>query len=248
MLMQMLRAGGVPLLFDAAYEQELQARFPQANLCGFFELQRKREHGTLLQDGWAVKLFPILIPQLVAGQEYQVILIERPEEERLASYAKMRGVDMGRLSIQMQHNLFTAKGFLATQEIPVLALTYEAAIASPDTLAAQLRDFLELPQFDVKAAAQVIKDKLAGVPCVPPVDLSVKPVEHLAVEPRSPCRHLGALTGEKLPCQTCQAAGTVKLEAVHVCAVFVRCTITRQVTDKNVACCANCGKWEARAS
>ena len=59
---------------------------------------------------------------------------------------------------------------------------------------------------------------------------------------RTPCAHLGKLTGAQTPCKTC---GGKKLEAVHSCAVLGSCTISRRSSDPTIACCVGCGKWEA---
>ena len=61
-------------------------------------------------------------------------------------------------------------------------------------------------------------------------------------KPRPPCSSLGKLTGEQSACATCSGE---HMESVHVCFVHAKCTITRQVKDNTVHCCAGCNEYEA---
>ncbi len=88
MLMQMLHAGGLPILTDKVREAD------EDNPKGYFEFEavRKmfRDHSWVADArGKAVKVVAPLVCLLPAGCRYRVVLIERDYEEILASQAKM---------------------------------------------------------------------------------------------------------------------------------------------------------------
>jgi hypothetical protein len=88
MLMQMLDAGGMPILTDRVREAD------EDNPRGYFEFEAVK---AMFRDrdwlgdarGKAVKIVAPLVCSLPAGQRYRVILIERDYDEILASQAKM---------------------------------------------------------------------------------------------------------------------------------------------------------------
>lgn len=61
--------------------------------------------------------------------------------------------------------------------------------------------------------------------------------------PPEPCVHLGQATGDVADCPSC--GGRVRLK-VMACAVYGRCTPTRQVDG--LACCLTCPDYRARGS
>lgn len=60
-------------------------------------------------------------------------------------------------------------------------------------------------------------------------------------KPRTPCLHLGGIVG-RVECKTC---GGGKLEALHECAIYHRCTITRPSNDNDM-CCHDCKEYQAK--
>jgi len=88
LLMQMLGAGGMPLLCDG-----VRAPDPD-NPRGYFELEAARrlarESGWLVAArGRAVKIVHALVPELPAQHRYRVLLVERRMDEVLASQERM---------------------------------------------------------------------------------------------------------------------------------------------------------------
>ena len=87
-MMQMLAAGGLPLLTDGRRQPD------DDNPNGYFELESVK---TLARDtsfldgasGKAVKIVHALLPQLPLGRDYRVILMRRDLDEILMSQRKM---------------------------------------------------------------------------------------------------------------------------------------------------------------
>jgi hypothetical protein len=88
LLMQMLAAGGVPLLCDDVRKPDPD------NPRGYFELEAARRlarDSSWLDDarGRAVKLVHALVPKLPPRHRYRVLLVERRMDEVLASQERM---------------------------------------------------------------------------------------------------------------------------------------------------------------
>src|ERR1700749_1051673 len=88
LMMQMLAAGGMPILCDGERRADVD------NPRGYLEWERIKQ---LPQDpaciaeaeGKAVKVISFLLPSLPAGHEYRVIFMQRPMQEVLASQEVM---------------------------------------------------------------------------------------------------------------------------------------------------------------
>ena len=98
-MMQMLQAGGMPILTDSRRPPD------EDNPRGYFELEavkRTKQDPSWLRDaaGKAVKVIHLLLPHLPPSHEYRVILMRREMSEILSSQRKMldrhgrRGADL----------------------------------------------------------------------------------------------------------------------------------------------------------
>ena len=98
-MMQMLQAGGMPVLTDSRRPPD------EDNPRGYFELEavkQTKQDPAWLRDaaGKAVKVIHLLLPHLPPSHEYRVILMRRNMNEILASQRKMlnrhgrRGADL----------------------------------------------------------------------------------------------------------------------------------------------------------
>jgi hypothetical protein len=88
LMMQMLAAGGMTTLTDG--ERQADADNPR----GYFEWERikllPREPGCIAEaEGKAVKVISQLLFALPAGRDYQIIFVQRPLPEVVASQAEM---------------------------------------------------------------------------------------------------------------------------------------------------------------
>lgn len=151
MLMQMLAAGGVPILTDGERAAD------QDNPRGYLEYAaaKRPDAGTgWLADarGKAVKIVAQLLPALTAEHRYRVIFAERPLHEILASQRVMlerSGKPGGRLAERRMAGIFL-KQMAQVQRIltphgervQVLSVPYHEALADPSAAAERLNDFL----------------------------------------------------------------------------------------------------------
>lgn len=151
MMMQMLEAGGFPVLTDSAREPD------DSNPRGYYEYEKIRKVAT--DSSWlksargkAVKIVAPLLPNLRQREQYRVVFMERPLQHVIASQSLMLerlGRSGGRLS---DHRL--AETYLReidavrkifakyADQVRVLSVDYNEALANPADIAAQVNDFL----------------------------------------------------------------------------------------------------------
>jgi hypothetical protein len=167
MMMQMLEKGGVQPFTDAT-------RAPDAdNPRGYFEHElamQLHQSAAWLSDvhGKAVKIAAPLLPYLPADQEYRLIFMHRPLGEVIASQRAMLA-RLGRAGARLDDHALTRaftsqlvrvqKWLGRREEIPVLAVAYEEAIADPTAIATRLAGFLGAP-FDTTIAASAVDASL----------------------------------------------------------------------------------------
>jgi len=170
MLMQMLAAGGMPVLTD-------QLRKPDAdNPRGYLEFEPVKK---LLQDsswlvgqgrGKAVKIVAPLLPAVPAGLPCRIILTERDLDEVLDSQERMlvrrNKAELATperrkvLKEEYQRTMARVKTMLAKRPATeVLTLEYAKAIADPAGTAARVNEFLG-GGFDVAQMAAAIDPAL----------------------------------------------------------------------------------------
>ncbi|MEW5724727.1 MAG: hypothetical protein AB1896_16565, partial [Thermodesulfobacteriota bacterium] len=168
MMMQMLEAGGLPVLSDSVREPD------QDNPKGYFEYEPVRHIGR--DNSWlpeakgrAVKIVvPLLIHLPPAARfQYRVIFMERPLGEILASQKKMldrRDREGAALPEEKLRDLFArgvrqTKRALSARGIPTLVVEYLECLENPGETAARVNSFLG-GGLDEKAMAAAVSQDL----------------------------------------------------------------------------------------
>jgi hypothetical protein len=150
MLMQLLAAGGMPILSDGVRAADAD------NPRGYFEYEaakRLRTDRAWLGDaaGKAVKIVAQLLPYLPADFTYKVLFIERDLEEVLASQQTMLArqarhgaqLEPARLRATFARQVQHVQDWLARQEhIETLYVSHHEGLADPHRLATTVNDFL----------------------------------------------------------------------------------------------------------
>jgi hypothetical protein len=151
LLMQMLSAGGMPVLAD--HQREADADNPR----GYFELEKVKQ---LKQDatwltaarGQAVKIIYRLLYDLPAGHSYRVIFLRRDLNEVLRSQRAMlermgtpaKAEDDARLAEIFTRDLARLDAWLAHRtEFRVLNIEHRAVVERPWEEAARVAEFLD---------------------------------------------------------------------------------------------------------
>jgi hypothetical protein len=166
--MQMLRAGGLPVLADAM-------RAPDAdNPAGYLEYQPVLRTATdaswvAQARGHAVKVIYALLRQLPPGFEYRVLWMRRRLEEVMASQEQMlarsgaqAGADLPRerLAAVFATQLAETEAWLAQQPgFRTLVLEYREVVADPPAAAGAIDDFFG-GRLDRDAMASVVDPTL----------------------------------------------------------------------------------------
>jgi len=167
MMMQMLDAGGIPLLTDNVRKAD------EDNPRGYYEYEKARRldrDSSWLSEakGKAVKVVAQLLAYLpkVPGLSYRVILMERDMEEVLSSQKSMLKRDNrqgARLSGDRLRNIFThqlkqTEAVLSLAKIPALFVDYNRTIEKPEETAARLKAFLGCDLNEEKMSNAVVPD------------------------------------------------------------------------------------------
>lgn len=165
--MQMLAAGGLPVLTDAL--RAADANNPR----GYYEWEKIKQ---LVQDpgsigeaeGKAVKVITSLLFALPTGHEYRVLFMTRSLEEVVASQAAMianldtRGAALPAPAMiaALQAHRNQVRAWLGTRpDLPVMLLDYGALLDDPAARAADMVRFFELP-LDLEAMAKQVDPAL----------------------------------------------------------------------------------------
>ncbi|ESQ14312.1 MAG: sulfotransferase family protein [Thiohalocapsa sp. PB-PSB1] len=171
MMMQLLAAGGVPVLTDDHRPADA------GNTRGYFEHQAAkglRNDSTWVAQarGQAVKLVAQLIPHLPPGERYRIIMLHRPLDEVVASQRKLlERLDKagGRTSDEALRRTFARQVgqvrslLLALRRrgvLDILDVHYHDALSDPAGVAERVAAFLGSDAFDAKAAAGVVEPAL----------------------------------------------------------------------------------------
>lgn len=150
MMMQMLAAGGMPLLTDDARPADID------NPRGYFEFEPAKR--TARDAGWvagaagkAVKLVHLLLPDLPPGYDYRVLFMHRDRGEVLASQRAMlqrldrRGADLPpeRLAEVFSKQLQRVQDWIAQQpDVAALDVDYRSVLKSAAPEAGRINAFL----------------------------------------------------------------------------------------------------------
>lgn len=152
LMMQMLHAGGLPVLSDGLRMAD------ENNQRGYFEFEpvkRLRSDNTWLPQarGQAVKIIHLLLRELRldGSLQYRIVFMQRPIDEVLASQRAMlqrdgkAGADPQVLKKAFQSQLALLDTWLAAQaEIAVLPVAYHQVMHDPQSVADALSAFLGL--------------------------------------------------------------------------------------------------------
>jgi hypothetical protein len=167
MMMQMLEAGGVPLLYDAARAPD------EDNPRGYFEYEPvkrlARDASWLpLAEGKAVKVVYSLLRYLPPGRDYRVVFMTRPLKEVVRSQRVMLGrlgtagstLDDDTLAAVFEGQLGQLDRWLEAQPgISVLRVRHLDAIRAPERVAASVNHFLG-GTLDEPAMAKAVDSRL----------------------------------------------------------------------------------------
>ena len=160
LMMQMLHAGGLPVLADG------QRRADENNPRGYLEFEpvkRLRSDRSWLPQarGHAVKIIHLLLRDLLldGSLQYRIVFMQRPLAEVLASQQAMlqregkTGADPALLHKAFESQLAQLHTWLGAQaSIAVLPVAYHEVVDEPQRVAEAVRGFLGL---DLDAAAMV---------------------------------------------------------------------------------------------
>jgi hypothetical protein len=166
LMMQMLAAGGIPLLTDLERKPDVD------NPRGYCEwepikLLPKRPNLIDEAEGKAVKIISQLLLSVPTGRNLKLIFMERPLPEVLASQDEMlkhRGavesVDHGALTNGFRDHLQEVIAWLERRtEIPLCRMGYRRVMGDPSGSASLIRDFLNL-DLDTEAMARAVDTSL----------------------------------------------------------------------------------------
>jgi hypothetical protein len=166
MMMQVLEAGGVPILKDDI------RRADDDNPKGYYEFERVKQVAqdqSWLEDarGKAVKIVSALLPQLPNTCAYKVIFMRRKMEEILASQQRMlsrsgKTTDVGddKMAALFEKHLEQVDKWLEKQaNIQVLYVNYNQVVVEPLKQMERINQFLE-NRLDVEKMVSVVDGTL----------------------------------------------------------------------------------------
>ena len=167
LMMQVLAAGGMPVLTDG--ERQADADNPR----GYFEWERikllpQQPDCIAEAEGKAVKIISQLLFALPAGREYRVIFMQRPLTEVVASQAEMirrRGtigaaLPPAALIAGLGAHLNQINAWLKDKpNISVHRVEHQAVLRGPLRVAESIQQFLKCP-LDVVAMSQQVDTSL----------------------------------------------------------------------------------------
>ena len=167
LMMQMLQAGGMPLLIDGLRPADAD------NPNGYWEYEPvkhlQQDHSWIPKaEGKAVKVVSALLQYLPPQHTYKIIFMKRPLQEVLASQAVMlerRGEQSGKADDKTLETIFAqhldrTEHWLATQKhMTVLSVHYHETIANSVETAARVAQCLDLP-LAVEAMARTVEPRL----------------------------------------------------------------------------------------
>lgn len=167
LMMQMLQAGGMPLLMDGHRPADAD------NPNGYWEYapvkRLQQDHSWVYEaEGKAVKVVSALLQYLPPQYTYKIIFMQRPMQEVLASQTIMlerRGERGGKADDKTLGTVFTQHldrigRWLAMQKyMTVLPVNYHETLADPAETAMRVAQFLALP-LGVEAMACAVDPRL----------------------------------------------------------------------------------------
>ena len=167
MMMQMLAAAGISVMTDGVREAD------ESNPKGYYEYEKETQVGSdnsCIPDakGKFIKIVAQLLPKLPSGQPYRIIFMQCPLSEVIPSQDKLlerlgkKGSKLTpeKLAETYQKQLKQVEQVLNYyQDIEVLPINYNDAIANPRLIATQVNEFLG-GKWDEKAMITAIDPSL----------------------------------------------------------------------------------------
>ena len=167
LMMQMLAAGGLPILSDG--ERKADTDNPR----GYLEWERIKDlpkDPTCIAEaeGKVVKVISQLLLSLPAGHDYRIIFMQRPLPEVLKSQDKMlvrRGnaagaEDTRKIQAAFQRHLIEVnKQLAARSDVAVLRMQYRSVLHEPRAAAEAIAEFLKVP-VNIEAMTQQVDANL----------------------------------------------------------------------------------------
>ena len=153
MMMNMLVAGGVPVISDSIRNAD------EDNPNGYFEFEPVKQLSEG-QNKWlagadhkVVKIISALLEYLPADHHYKILFMERDIQETLASRRKMLNrrkeeskISDSEMEEQFRKHLADIKYWLARQpSMKVLYVNYRELIADPEAYSQTIADFIGIP-------------------------------------------------------------------------------------------------------
>lgn len=163
LMMQMLAAGGLPVLSDGERRADVD------NPKGYLEWERikqlPKEPGCIAQaEGKVVKAISQLLLSLPSTHEYRIIFMQRPLAEVMASQEQMlrhRGTtgtpgDDSAIKQAFQNHLFEVNAWLnGKPNVKVMRVQYHSVLKEPKVVAEGITQFLGFA-LNVEAMAQQV--------------------------------------------------------------------------------------------
>jgi LPS sulfotransferase NodH len=150
LMMQMLAAGGMPILSDGERAPDID------NPRGYLEWERikqlRKDPECIAEaEGKVVKIISLLLLSLPAGHEYRVIFMQRPLPEVLASQELMQrhrgtaksAADRDLIASGFEKNLRAVNAWLDGKSyVKTLRVSYHELLRDAETIARSLSEFL----------------------------------------------------------------------------------------------------------
>ncbi|RMD83967.1 MAG: sulfotransferase family protein [Candidatus Dadabacteria bacterium] len=166
MMMRMLEAGGIEPLVDEHRPPD------ESNPLGYYEFEpvkRLAEDASWIGQacGKAVKVVSALVRYLPVGPQYDVVFMNRPLDQVLASQRRMLerlgkkpSQDDERMGRLFERHLREVKAYLrARQDVALLEVDYPAVVSDPLGQAARVSEFLG-GRLDVEAMVAAVEPRL----------------------------------------------------------------------------------------
>jgi predicted AlkP superfamily phosphohydrolase/phosphomutase/tetratricopeptide (TPR) repeat protein len=166
MMMQMLAAGGLPVMCDDVRPAD------ENNPRGYFELEKVK--ALAADNSWVdeargkvIKVVAPLVPHLPQECPYRIVFMRRDFDEVVASQSNMlRRLEReggklteSRLKEALQRQVQRVRGLLAAHDVPVLIVDYAAALDRPAEVASRVAAFLGV-ELDQQAMQRAVDPAL----------------------------------------------------------------------------------------
>jgi Sulfotransferase domain len=167
LMMQMLAAGGIPILSDGERQADMD------NPRGYLEWERikqlPKDPACIAEaEGKAVKVISLLLLSLPEGHEYRVVFMQRPLAEVLASQEVMLhhrgtakpGADTSVVAAAFEKNLRAVDAWLDSKAyVKTLRVSYHDVLRDAEAISQKLTQFLGT-ELNVKAMTDQVDASL----------------------------------------------------------------------------------------